>query len=341
MNTPLGTACGRRNAPPSTGAHTDGMERERRLTALLSGPFTAADAAACGIGSSVLRRWLKVGDIRRVLQGIYVGSHVPETPTIQARAWARLVPNAVICGRTAAWLWGVGAVGNLRGKPVEMIVRGSGWAPRRTGCVARTWALGEGDTAPVSGVTATTPLRTAADLARTTPGDEAVVILDAFLHQRLVTKSQLAAAVDRFAGQRGVRKLAATIERADGRSVGPEETLLRLDLEAVRGIPRPEPGWRVMSALGRPLHRFSLAWPGLRLGVDVEPVTVLAAATQPGAGLEKASIPAIRLRGRPIGGEYWRVVECGTGEVTTNRHLVMAQILHELRNPRGLRQVAA
>ncbi|NUU21515.1 MAG: type IV toxin-antitoxin system AbiEi family antitoxin domain-containing protein [Streptomycetaceae bacterium] len=320
------------------------MRHDVRLTAFLSLPFTLADAAEHGIGPGVVRRWVREGTVRRIIQGVFVADAMPDSPGLRARAAAALVPGAVVCGRTAAWLWGIGAASthDSRGEPlpVEIIVPRAATPPRRAGCVGRKWTLEKGDTTKVAHVVATTPLRTAADIGRTMARDDAVVLLDAFLHTRQVTVRQLESAVDRFAAHRGVRRLAEAVHLADGRSMGVEETLLRLAL-ASAAVPAPEPGYRVMSAFGRPLHRFAVAWPGLRLGVDVaaSPATPPTEPRQP--ALTGTAMPAIRVRTRVIGGVAWRVIECGEGAVTSHRDTVLAQTLRELRERAGPDSAAA
>ncbi|MCF2532795.1 hypothetical protein [Yinghuangia soli] len=310
---------------------------EARLTAFLSSPFTVAGAAAHGIGRAALRRWLRDGDTRMVLRGAYVGSHVPDSPTLRARAFALMAPDAVICGRTAAWIWGIGAAGthDRRGRPlpVEAAVPGSATPPRRSGVLGRSWTFEKGETTRVAGLQATTPLRTAADLGRTWDLGPAVAVADAFLHSRQFSKRQLEDTVARFHGYAGVRQLADVARLADGRSASTEETRLRLALHMAR-IPAPEPGWQVVSAFGRVLHRFTLAWPLVRLAVDLD-------RTPLSTGAAPAALPAIRLRHRSIGGVGWRVLECGPGEITSYPDTLMARIRAELRAAEDTRDRAA
>lgn len=333
------------------------MPDERDIAALISKPFTAAQAAERGYSLAVIRRWMRNGDVRRIVQGVYVGTHLPDTPTLRARAVAAFLPGAVICGRTAAWIWGIGVAGTHTAAgsplPAEFAVPSGTTVPRRVGCLGRIRNFEKGDVTRVAGVRVTTPLRTAADIARTEPLQEAVVILDAFLRGRQVTKRQLEAMADRFAGFAGVRRMIEAVRLADAGSTGAEETRLRLAL-AKTDVPPAEPGWRVMSAFGRVLHRFSLAWPDLRLAVDVEPQTAATALTgappSPGhlrvvvpggtaADLttppDSGGIPAIRVRSRSIGGVTWRVVECGAGEVTAHPDTVIAHVRHELLTTAG------
>lgn len=302
------------------------MRCQTSQMAFLSGPFTPASAAERGCSPAMIRRWLRDGEVRRVLQGVYVGSHVPDSPSLRARAVAAVIPGAVICGRTAAWLWGITAAGSHgddgRPLPVEFAAPSMATPPRRSGCLGRSWLLEKRDTTKVAGLTATTPLRTAADIGRSTGGADAVVILDAFLRHRQVTRRQLVEAAARFGGYAGVRGLVHAVRLADGRSASADESRLRYALNRL-DVPLPEPDWRVMSALGRPLHRFGLAWPPLRLGVDV--------VAPPRDRSEASARPVVRVRDCHLAGSTWRVVECDSDLPAADRDIVVARIVHELR----------
>ncbi|MDI2132495.1 type IV toxin-antitoxin system AbiEi family antitoxin domain-containing protein [Yinghuangia seranimata] len=302
-----------------------------RATALLAAPFTLAMAADHGITRSVVRRWLRDGAAYRVAHGVYAGSQVPDGIATRARAVALAVPpGAVVCGMTAAWLWGVRAAAPADGAaaPVEVAVPSGRTPPRRTGCHGRVLQLEDGDATRVAGVAVTSPARTAADVGRRADRDTAVAVLDGFLHSGRLTAAQLAEAVERFAGLPGARRFAAAAGLADGRSGGPEESRLRLAV-LDDGLPAPVPGWEAASAFGRVLRRFALAWPDLRLAVDLEfpgptavPLTAL------------PDVPAVRTRRRNVSGQSWRVVVCDPKEVTRNgsASAVVVQLRREMRD---------
>lgn len=53
--------------------------------------------------------WLLArGEIRQVIRGVYVDVRVPDSPELRAGSLRLVVPpEAVICGRAAAWLHGI------------------------------------------------------------------------------------------------------------------------------------------------------------------------------------------------------------------------------------------
>ncbi|MGH8939705.1 MAG: hypothetical protein ACRDV2_10200, partial [Actinomycetes bacterium] len=74
-------------------------------------PFTGPEAVRTGLGRDPLRALVATGRVRRVLRGVFVDACVPDTLELSARAVAKVVPpGTVICGRTAAWIWGVDAL---------------------------------------------------------------------------------------------------------------------------------------------------------------------------------------------------------------------------------------
>jgi hypothetical protein len=115
--------------------------------------------------------------LRELLPGVLVAVDVVLTPRVRALAILELLPpnlvtaGAVVCSGTAAWLLS----GGEPPQPLDVI------AHRATGgrCGAplirlRTRRLAAPDVAEVAGLLVTTPLRTAVDLARELPRDEAV-----------------------------------------------------------------------------------------------------------------------------------------------------------------------
>lgn len=53
--------------------------------------------------------WLLTrGEIRQVIEGVYVDVRVPDSPELRADSLRLVVPpEAVVCGRAAAWLHGI------------------------------------------------------------------------------------------------------------------------------------------------------------------------------------------------------------------------------------------
>lgn len=227
-------------------------------------PFTGPDLARLGISREGLRNLVRTEAVRRVVQGVYVDSSVPDSLELRARAVATVVPpGRVVCGRTAAWLWGVDALamGAHRVLPcVDVMGEAGSAAVRRAGAFGCTGALTPADVVVLGGVAVTTPARTAADLARLLKRPDALAALDALL--RLVpglTAELITGALDRFGGYRGVVQARELVLLADPRSESPQESRTRLRcIDA--GFPAPEPQIKVYDANGKLIARLDMGW---------------------------------------------------------------------------------
>lgn len=293
------------------------------LSALLSQPFTLAVAARHGVGRSVVRRLARDGEVRRVLHGVYVGAHVVDSVAVRARAAVLVAPReAVICGRTAAALYGVrvpvdAGVRARRQPPVEVAVPEGVSLPRRQGCAGRVMGFAPGEVVRVGGIPVTSAVRTAADVIRTSDRDVGVVVLDAFLRAGLVPPDALGGLAARYAHRPGCLRLVTAARLADAGSASEDETRLRLALGDA-GAPAAHAGWEVRAAFGRVLHRFSLAWPDERVGLDLT---------------EERNW--VRSRVRVLGGQGWLVLDCPVVQAREAPAATVARIVAELRRRRG------
>jgi hypothetical protein len=199
---------------------------------------------------------------------VYACSTLPVTHLRRARAVAvLLLPGAVLTGRSAAVVWGVDLAAPE--DPVECTL-----APdRRAGAVRGVHVtrrhLPENDVVRRNGVLVTSPLRTALDLARIQPPDEAVVAIDQFLRARLVTLDAVRAAAAAITGP-GCRWIRRAVERADGLAGSPQETRLRL-LLLRSSLPRPIAQYEVRDG-GRFLAAVDFGWPEQKVAVEYDGV---------------------------------------------------------------------
>src|SRR3954470_505767 len=71
-------------------------------------PFTWAEAQQLGLTHHLIDELIASQRLTRVLKGVYQSADVPKTAETRLQA-ARLAikPHAVVCDRTAAWLYGV------------------------------------------------------------------------------------------------------------------------------------------------------------------------------------------------------------------------------------------
>lgn len=192
-------------------------------------PFLGS-AAVC---DGRLTRRALARDHVAVYRDVYLPRDVQLTARLRAEA-AWLATGAVLGGRSAAAVLGTKWLDP--DAPAEII------RPDRhaaAGILAHSWRLAEGETCLVAGVDATTPARTAFDLGRTLPLDQAIPLIDALMNATRVSSVEVAAVAAAHSGARGVRGIPGLLELVDGGAESPQETRLRLVL--VRGgLPRPE-----------------------------------------------------------------------------------------------------
>jgi very-short-patch-repair endonuclease len=213
------------------------------------------------------RAQLRSGAWRRLFPDVYACASLPIDHARRARAAAHLaVPGAVISGRSAAVLWGADLAGP--DDDVECTLAPDCRAGAIRGIRVTRRTLADDEVTRRGGVPVTTVGRTALDLARIQPLDDAVVALDQFLRTGLTTLDELrlAAAALRGPGCRHVRR---AMERADGLAESPQESRLRLLLHDSR-LPRPVAQHTVRTADGRFVARVDFAWPDVKVAVEYD-----------------------------------------------------------------------
>ncbi|HEU4946835.1 MAG TPA: type IV toxin-antitoxin system AbiEi family antitoxin domain-containing protein [Kribbella sp.] len=239
-------------------------------------PFTRAQAAAEGWTDSQLRKQLRDGLIRRLLRGVYVDALAADTLELRAAAVCLVTaPDAIICRRTAAWLYGIDTLA-LR-EYTELPDVDSVRPPmRRSSRVSLTsghsQTLHEGDVIARHGLRVTSPLATAVHLARHLDRPFALSAVDAMLHAGLFSAAQLRAAVRRYPGHPGIVQARELASYAEPLTESPGESWLRLRVIDA-GFPRPEAQVVVQGPGGE--RRIDLGFPyrmadGRRLGLEYD-----------------------------------------------------------------------
>lgn len=287
-------------------------------------PFTTADAERLALRrDGDLRRLSRLGLVRRVARGVYVDAAVPDSLHLRAAAVGLVVPpGSAVCGRTAAWLWGVDALamGAHRELPaVDVMALPGANASRRCGVFGSSGPLLDSDVVSLGGTLVTTPARTAADLARLLRRPDALASLDAMLQVPGLTPDDIRAVLDRFARHRGVVQARELVVIADPRAESPQERRARLRcIDA--GIPAPEPQIEVFDSWGEFVARLDMGWRELLRGVEFD-------------GAEHHStreqVRHDRLRLRRVESCGWQVVAV-TSEHVQGRSLVFEYAICEL-----------
>lgn len=228
------------------------------------GVVTRPQLLAAGLTPRAIQGLLESGRLRLLHRGVYLMG--PLTPT-----WAREMAAVLASGegarashRTAASLWEFGPRPDPAA-PVEVKVPGLR-VVRRPGIRAyRALALETRAPATVHGIPTTDPIETLLDLAATLGGADLDEMVASAEHGRLITLDELAAAVDRQPGRRGM----VTLRLLLGRNGGPAFTRSELERrfrDALRRFQLPEPRFNIRS------HGYELDcfWPDAGLAVELD-----------------------------------------------------------------------
>ena len=237
-------------------------------------PFTTSAAREAGLARADLDDLLRSGLVRRVVRGVYVDATEPDDLGLRARALALVIPDGVVVSvRTAAWLWGApiadfGARDEL--PPVDLTAPSGRAAPRRVLVAGHSAPLLPADLHEFgAGLVATTPLRTAVDVARLLSRPDALATLDGLLAHAELDQDELRAEVERFAGFRGVVQARELTGFADGRAESVMESRTRLRAHDA-GFPPFEPQVEVFTDLGQFVARLDLARRAERKGLEYD-----------------------------------------------------------------------
>jgi G:T-mismatch repair DNA endonuclease (very short patch repair protein) len=136
------------------------------------------------------------------------------------------------------------------------------------GLAVRRSPLPPEDLRTAHGFRCTTALRTAVDLARHEPVDDAVAAIDVLAHRGLVLADELVAAVAELPGGRGCRRARSVAALVDGRAESQPESRVRVLL--VQAGLSPVPQHTVRDGEGRFVARVDLAFAELRVAVEYD-----------------------------------------------------------------------
>lgn len=239
-------------------------------------PFTRTGAIAAGWTDAQLKKEVGSGRLRRLLRGVYVDALAADSVELRAAAVCLVTaPDAIICRRTAAWLYGIDTLA-LR-EHSELPAVDSVRPPQRRSSRLRltsghSQTLHPGDVVSHHGLRVTSPLATAVHLGRHLERPFALSAIDAMLHAGLFTTGQLVAAVRRYPGHPGIVQARELAAYGEPLTESPGESWLRLRvLDA--GFPRPEAQVLVRGPRGE--RRIDLGFPhqmadGRRLGLEYD-----------------------------------------------------------------------
>lgn len=196
---------------------------------------------------------------------VYVRADTELTAALRAHAawlWSRR--RGVVAGQSAAALHGAKWVDDQA--PAELL-----YNYRRPPKGIRTWSdrLGDDEIQLITGTPATTPARTALDLACRYPVGKAVAAIDALARATHLKMADVEVLAERYKGRRDIRRARIALPLVDPGAESPRETWLRLLLIRA-GFPPPQTQIPVYDEYGQLVAVFDMGWEHIKLAVDYE-----------------------------------------------------------------------
>jgi hypothetical protein len=224
-------------------------------------PFIGSEAVAAGITThSQLRR-----RYTRVFRDVYVLEGTELTPALRAQAawlWSRR--RGVIAGFSAAALHGSRWIDATRA--VDIIHDN-----RHPLAGLQIWSdrLAYDEIDIVAGTAATTPLRTALDLACWYPTTTAVAALDDLVRTTELKIPDVELLAARYRGRRGIERARTSLNLVDAGAQSPKESWLRLVLIQA-GLPRPQTQIPVCNDFGDAVAYLDMGWDDVMVAVEYD-----------------------------------------------------------------------
>ncbi|MDZ4235961.1 MAG: hypothetical protein U1C73_19880 [Dietzia sp.] len=208
-------------------------------------------------------------DLRRRFVKVHHNVYAPQGMVLTARdraqaAWLWSQRKATVAGASAAAMHGTRWL--PKDASAELTRVRSGTA---SGILIHRDTLVDDEVCLVQSIDCTTAERTAYDIGRRIPGDEAIIRVDALLNATRCPVPDIVGIADRHPGARGIRSLRKVLELVDGGAESPQETRVRLLL--IRdGLPRPSTQIPVRNAMGKVVRRVDMGWPEYGVGVEYD-----------------------------------------------------------------------
>ncbi len=217
------------------------------------------------VGSEAVREGrLTPYQLRSRFRAIYPDVYLPDyaVPSFRRRseaAWLWSGRRGVLSGLAAAALHGSAWIDD--DEPIELI-----WPNPHppAGVITRNQRVEDDELTRVAGLPVTTVARTAFDLGRHLPRDQAIARMDALMHATPFSIEDVLLLAKRHCGARGLRRLRAALPLVDGGAASPRETWLRLLLIDV-GLPVPATqipvhrDWRLVGVLDMGWKQYKVA----------------------------------------------------------------------------------
>ncbi|OBH43603.1 hypothetical protein A5690_21205 [Mycobacterium intracellulare] len=226
----------------------------------MRGPFIGSEALAAG----TLTRYRLRSRFVALHPDVYVDPSTELTATTRAcAAWLWSRRRGIVAGRSASALHGAKWVDHRA--PAQLL-----YQHRRPPAGIDTWSdsLSEDEIQTIAGLRATTPARTALDLACRYPVERAVAAIDALARATDLELSEVDSLGERYRGRRGIARARVALPLVDKGAESPRETWLRLLLIRA-GFPRPQTQIPVYE-YGALIACLDMGWRDIKLAVEYE-----------------------------------------------------------------------
>ena len=196
---------------------------------------------------------------------VYVPLGTTLTASTRARAawlWSRR--RGIVAGRSASALHGAKWIDDS--SPAELLYKN-----RNPPTGIHTWSdsIIEDEVQQIGEVTATTPARTAFDLACRNPTAKAVAMIDALARASRLNVEDVQFLAERHKGHRNIRRARHALTLVDGGAESPRETWLRL-LVIEAGYPRPQTQIPVCGEYGELVAVVDMGWEDVKIALEYE-----------------------------------------------------------------------
>jgi hypothetical protein len=222
------------------------------------------------LGSEAIRQGTLSGyelrtKFRTIFPDVYVADYA--APSLRLRseaAWLWSRRRGVLTGLAAAAVHGSAWISD--DEPIELIWRNP--HPPAGIVTHNNQRVQHDEVTRVADLPVTTVARTAYDLARRLPRDQALPHLDALMHATPFSNADVMLLAKRYHGARGLRRLRAVLPLVDGGAASPKETWLRLVLIDA-GLPIPATQIPVVDGYW-PVAFLDLGWKQFKVGVEYD-----------------------------------------------------------------------
>jgi len=202
---------------------------------------------------------------RRLFRDVYAERYAEiDHAGMCTAAVEHLLPDAVVTGASAAFLFGIALV--RRADPVELLTAAP-HSPVR-GLLLHNGPVDAADVVIASGLRTATPLRACWDLVRHRTPADAMCFIDQFLRKELVTVAELEKYGWAHQGEPGCRRMIEAARLADSGAESPQESRSRV-LFMQAGVPKPVTQ-HIITDRGRFVARADMAWPDYQVAMEYE-----------------------------------------------------------------------